>query len=390
MRLRCANSISICLALNRWVLCQIAGQQEPLRRALFPNKSLMNIPSRQVRVVRLIDTARLASRSNRNARDPWAFLYHRRRGYGGYPVTVCIAARCAEGYIFCASDRMVTVGDIEIEQPTPKIIALSRSIFVMMSDDDATLHAEILQDLSLRVHRRIEAEPDNWWTVKEVADLYLECFDLAKLSRAERKFLKPLGLTRETFIDKQQLMDPALVDQIARDMIHHEMPSMAAIIAGVDRLGQHIYVAHNDQNGSDLGCYDAVGFAAIGAGARHANAQFLLAGHKWNAPAHEALFLTYVAKKRAERAPGVGKSKIDMVMIGPQLGMSDTVNADVMEKLEGEYRKIVDQEASAHDGAMSEMKRYVEEIQRRSIPPQPQAAPTDPERSEEPAGGVAA
>ena len=59
----------------------------------------------------------------------------------GHPVTVCIAARCKEGMIFCAADRMVTTGDLELEQATPKIIQLTTSICLMMSDDDATLHA---------------------------------------------------------------------------------------------------------------------------------------------------------------------------------------------------------------------------------------------------------
>jgi hypothetical protein len=182
----------------------------------------------------------------------------------------------------------------------------------MMSDDDSAVHSEILQDLSLRVNAQ-EVKTPNTWSVKDVADLYVECCLYAKLKRAEWEFLLPQGLDRTNFIKQQKIMEPAMVDQITRDMIQCKMPQMAVIIAGTDTAGSHIYVAHNgDQGRFDVGCYDAIGFAAIGAGGRHARSQFMLAGHKWDAPSHESLLLTYIAKKRAEIAPGVGPTT-DMI-----------------------------------------------------------------------------
>jgi 20S proteasome alpha/beta subunit len=242
-------------------------------------------------------------------------------------MTVCIAGR-GGGYIFCASDRQVTVGDVESEQANSKILALTNSIVVLASDEDATLHAQILSDHTYRVRDRIAQDPTQWLPVGDAAKLYLDCWNKAKLDISERQFLLPLGLTRQAFLDQQKIMDSQLVDQLARDMIHYQMPQTAVIIAGTDTLGQHIYVIHDN----DIGCYDALGFAAIGSGGRHARSQFLLARHTWNASVHEALLLTYIAKRRSEVAPGVGP-ETDMVMVGPQPGSLSILNEVTMKKL---------------------------------------------------------
>jgi hypothetical protein len=291
-------------------------------------------------------------------------------------LTVCIAARCREGFIFCASDRMVTAGDIEVEQGTPKIIRIAPSIYLMMSDDDAALHSEILSDLSLRALEQENNKP-NAWTVREIADLYAFCYEEARLKRAEWEFLLPQGLNRSSFIEQQKIMDSAMVDQITRDMIHHKMPHMAVVIAGVDTLGSHIYVAHNgDEGRMDVGCYDSIGFAAIGAGGRHARSAFMLAGHKWDSPAHEALLLTYVAKKRAEIAPGVGPTT-DMILIGPQLGHADIVNPTVVKKIDKEYRRLKVREDRAYKAPQMEMERYVtQELPKQAAIQQEKTQPT--------------
>src|SRR5215207_7140862 len=66
-----------------------------------------------------------------------------------------------------------------------------------------------------------------------------------------------------------------------------------------------------------LSCEDVVGFASVGSGSRHAESQMMLARHAWNADLDPTLLTTYLAKKRAEVAPGVG-TETDMFMItGP-------------------------------------------------------------------------
>lgn len=302
------------------------------------------------------------------------------------PVTVCIAARSIDGLIFCVSDRMVTTGDIEVEQPTPKILGLTSSIVAMPSDEDATLHSEILQDLSIRVSALVAANPKDWLVVKDVAELYLDCRNTAKRKRAERDFLLPLGLNQESFIERQRIMDPALVDQISRDMIQYPLPSLALILAGIDAYGAHIYVIHDN----DLGCYDPVGYAAIGAGARHANAQFSLVGHTWHSPTPEAMLWTYVAKKRAEIAPGVGTTT-DFHTLGPGLGTTSILRSDHAAKLEREYQRIKKREDAARNVAVKEMNEYVKGLAEAAAaqPPQAQANPPS-ESPKEPTNGTGA
>jgi len=302
-------------------------------------------------------------------------------------VTVCIASRCKEGLVVCASDRMITAGDIEVEQGTPKIVRLAPSIYAMMSDDDSAVHSEISQDLTLRVFEQENKTP-NAWLVKDVADLYVECCLRAKLKRAEWEFLLPQSLDRTTFINQQKIMEPSMVDQVTRDMVQCKMPQMAVIIAGTDTAGSHIYVAHNsDQGRFDVGCYDAIGFAAIGAGGRHARSQFMLAGHKWDAPAHESLLLTYIAKKRAEIAPGVGPTT-DMILIGPQVGHADIVNPTVFKKIDQEYRRLKAREDRAYKAVQKEMERYVtQELPKQTAIQQEQKETPQPDGTAPPTNG---
>ena len=148
-------------------------------------------------------------------------------------------------------------------------------------------------------------------------------------------------------------MDAAIVDQITRDMIAYQLPSMSVIFAGVDERGTHIYVVEDNE----LRCNDGVGFAAIGSGARHAETQLSLAGHAWNSPNYHALLLTYMAKKRAELAPGVGKLT-DLFVIGPGLGMSAAIHTNLVKKVDVEYRKIKKSEERALRSSMNEMEKF--------------------------------
>ncbi len=135
------------------------------------------------------------------------------------PMTVCIAAIC-KAYptpetenqnmhvIIGATDRMLTVGDMVEFEPkiANKIVHFSASISGMFAGDFG-LQNEILLDVVPVVRGRIKAEPQNWWTVKQVAELYAKSFKQAHLKRAENAVLAPLGLDLPTFFDNQKDMD---------------------------------------------------------------------------------------------------------------------------------------------------------------------------------------
>lgn len=271
-------------------------------------------------------------------------------------MTTCIAAKCAEGVIFGAADRMKTAGDIQFEPSTSKIIPLTSSIAIMIAGDD-TLHAEILQDLLTSISIHIKEEPTNWLKVKDLSYLYVHYHNLCRLKRAENTILTPLGLNNESFISKQHEMSQEFIKTISNELLSYKLPYIGAILTGIDNEGAHIYVIHGDQ----LNCMDGIGFVSIGAGARHADSQFMLARHSYNSPLPETLLLTYSAKKRSEVSPGVG-IETDMFMIGPTLGSLTYLNQDVMKKLDDEYKRLIKSENKSFNKAKVEVTRYISEI----------------------------
>jgi hypothetical protein len=179
-------------------------------------------------------------------------------------------------------------------------------------------------------------------------------------------------LDTNTFISRQREMDPQFIRQIGSELINFSPPAVEAIICGVDSSGPHLYSVYN----SDATCQDTVGFAAIGVGSWHADSQFMFAGHVGLRPFPETLLLVYLAKKRAEVAPGVGEAT-DMFSIGPALGSLFFVNEEVKERLEKEYREMRRREASMERKAQKGVRQYVEEIVRRAQAQREQAASTE-------------
>jgi hypothetical protein len=254
---------------------------------------------------------------------------------------------------------MLTSGDIQFEPPlTSKITALTTSIAVLQAGD-AAFHSEIMWGVTHEVSERIAADPVNWWLASDVADLYVRHRNLAKAKRAEAALLAPLGLTVQTFLADQNQLNDQIVDQISRDLINFDVPYVAVLIVGIDTKGPHIYVVDD----GNVSCNDVIGFAAIGIGARHAESQFMLAGHSWQSPQAETALLTYVAKKRAEVAPGVGGGT-EMLTAGPGLGTLEIIGSDVVDRLDRIYRRMKAREDRSQRTAEAEMNSYVDELQR--------------------------
>lgn len=142
------------------------------------------------------------------------------------------------------------------------------------------------------------------------------------------------------------------------------------IIAGHDDGGAHIWAIHNDI----ARCHDVEGFACIGAGADHADSQLRFAGFTRNSGPQEALVLAYLAKRRAEMAPGVGKMT-DIHIRGTDLRAVPLLD-NWMEKLQDEYRKFADAEQSALKGAIASATATVQSLA--DAPTLPPTAPSTP------------
>ena len=225
-------------------------------------------------------------------------------------MTVCIAARSGTA-LFLVSDRILTSGDVQFEPPAGKIIFVTSCIAVMAAGDSA-FHHELMTDVWKEVAQVIERKPEEWIGVRHVVDMYINYRNMAKRKRSEASILAPLGLNHSSFLDQQRTMSDDLVREITTDLINFDLPDVQVIVAGIDtymdgsKPNTHIYSIHNDF----VSCDDIIGFRAIGSGARHAESQFMLAGHSWNNDPHATVMLTYRAKKDSEVAPGWAQRRI--------------------------------------------------------------------------------
>jgi hypothetical protein len=157
-------------------------------------------------------------------------------------LTVCIAALCKDGVVFGITDRMLTADNIEFEPASPhKIWPLTSSIAAMAAAN-AAFNAEILQAVMREVAERLAAKPQDWLTVKEVAEVYVKHRAALQSWRAESALLAPLGLYRESFLAQQKMMDPQLVNRLADAMLGFAVPYTEVLFIGSDPIGPHIYM----------------------------------------------------------------------------------------------------------------------------------------------------
>jgi hypothetical protein len=299
-------------------------------------------------------------------------------------LTVCIAAICEHNLIVGASDRMLTahtVRDVVEFEPartstganfTFKVTPInSTQSIAMMMAGDSDIQAEIV----LRMMRFIEAlekqSPRKHWSVEEAVNLYIDFYNQIKARRAASAILAPLNLDSDTFIKRQREMLDSFAETIGRGLMEFPMPGVETIITGIDDFGPHLYVLA----GNEPRCCDAIGFSAIGIGASHAELQFMLRGYTRIVPQEEALWLTYMAKRKSEIAPGVGKIT-DLFRIGGTGKCKYQSLNDLFDKMQLDkiYADFEARQSCAFQEAHETLKRLLEKIvaeRKRNPPDQP-------------------
>ena len=98
----------------------------------------------------------------------------------------------------------------------------------------------------------------------------------------------------------------------------------------MDADGAHIYLIMNPGTGE---CFDSIGYHAIGSGEPHATSSLIEDGYScYSATLQEAMWGVFQAKRRAERAPGVGQAG-DFAIIEPGhvVRFSETTLASLQE-----------------------------------------------------------
>jgi len=292
---------------------------------------------------------------------------------------------------------MITSGDVEFEvlgqatwqRPILKTVRVAPNV-VAMTAGDAGFQADAIQEL--RKHNPSnESRP-----VRDIAMLYLDFVNQTKQRLAVTRVLASLGLNNDTFISRQREMNDDFVQRVTSEIWKIEIGA-DTIFTGVDPGGSpHIYTIIGD----DFRCDDSIGFSAIGYGARHAESQFMLGKHSRNALPTETLLLTYIAKKRSEVAPGVGR-ETDMFWLSRNEGFKWFTQDHqikplqaIYDQLEKEQEKAFERAGSTWRDALAEMTRNAQikyEEQKQALAssgakpeekPKP-AAPTEQASSEE-------
>jgi hypothetical protein len=291
-------------------------------------------------------------------------------GLWGEDMTVCVAAICDGNSIIGASDRMLTAGNIQFQPPVTKIYQLTSSIALMVAGDMA-IQAELILELTALISTKLtEQPPPDWFSVKDVADWYVFYYEKIKAKRSERELLKPLGLTLDTYISRQRELSDEVSNKLSVELINYTLPGCAAIIAGLDRRGPHLFVV----NGGEVNCQDAAGFAAIGVGSYHASSFLMFSRHSKDASSAKTLWRTYTAKKRAEVAPGVG-IETDMFVIGSSLGSYSRIHDDISRRVETIYSGAVKGHAAVDKKAEDKTDAYIQQIINQQTKSTAQTAP---------------
>jgi 20S proteasome alpha/beta subunit len=223
-------------------------------------------------------------------------------------VTVCIATIFSWNYaadgqapqwgqaILTASDRQITAGDIQYEPQQQKILFLRHNVLILIAGDYA-LNTQALKDVKEQAQSRHSVK------AYDIAKAYGVAVQALQRRAAEDEILAPLGLNTDTFLAQQKDMSDAFIDRITNQLQSFQGADVQALIVGVEPNSANVYAV--DFRGN-VGCFDDVGFTAIGIGSWHSRSMLMQSGYVNWRQLPEALASIYAAKKAAEVAPGVG------------------------------------------------------------------------------------
>lgn len=281
-------------------------------------------------------------------------------------MTVCIAAVCNVGpdqptFVVAASDRMITIGDIEYEPDQTKAVEFGTRTIGLLAGD-MQVHAAVTPRTFARLKDIVSDRDPQRLTVEEIAQAYALEFAYYRRLLAEREILVPRGLDFDRFARLQATLPHYQVREIDARLTAHSL-NASAIIAGLDHTGAHIYVVRDPGVAES---FDTPYFACIGTGEDIAKTQFMVARYEKRWPLPKALWLTFSAKARAEVAGGVGP-KTDLIVIGPNgfiyAGDEQKKELYVM------FGQMIAKEAVAQDDAVKALGAYLQPTQSQS--PQP-------------------
>ena len=293
-------------------------------------------------------------------------------------MTIAIAALCGwpnDVSIIAVADHMVTSGDVEFEQPQPKMWQLHTScvaVFFGLSAAQGQIASRA--EAWIASQRVVEIA-----TVAEIYAFYLRDYVRRE---AEADLLAPLALKSADLVKEPPVVNATLIQQLSKQLqAYYDSSGLSddlggAIIAGVDGTGAHLYLIEHGK----VRFMDSIGFVAAGGGQWHAESQFMFSRYTrgWEFP--DALSLMYAAKKRAEVAPGVGpETDIVIITTKPPNVIHTRSDSDLVQGLESVYqehkRKLDEDFASQHRAVKTFLTDLFAKAASNAPPPPPPPQP---------------
>ena len=213
-------------------------------------------------------------------------------------MTICIASLAGRSHVIVASDRMVTLSlpSTEFEQNVPKTIKITEKCVAATAGNAlgfVPIHEEAARfvtqtKISLRVY--------------DIAESVRKAYVNARNAKLEQDILVRLGLDLQSFYQVNRSLAPEIVGNTAQNMLQYDY-GVSIIVAGVDESGGHLYRIDNPGR---IESYDTIGHCAIGSGDLHAISTFIANDYDPTLDVNHVVAMTYEAKRRSEKAQGVG------------------------------------------------------------------------------------
>jgi hypothetical protein len=266
-------------------------------------------------------------------------------------MTICVAAIAGSDYAVVASDRMVTliVPSTEYEQGLSKTLSLTDNCV-------ASTAGSALAYTPVHVDAKIEIQKQNTHDIKQIAEIIRNQYVIKRNQKLDQDILGKIGLNLQTFYNINRTIAPEIVAQIYQGMVAYSY-QLSILVSGVDLSGPHIYRIDNPGR---MEIFDAIGNCAVGSGELHAISTFVANDYTPNLDLNHVVALTYEAKKRSEKAQGVGE-QTDICIVCKDRTI--TLPHDMIDKLDAIYNKKNVQEKKV----VSDIEQLVKDLNLPSI-----------------------
>ncbi|VFJ12621.1 hypothetical protein [Candidatus Nitrosocosmicus franklandus] len=256
-------------------------------------------------------------------------------------MTICIGAisknddKTKESAVV-VSDRMVTVGlpPIEFEQKLSKSIQITQNCVVSIAGS-ALAFSDILNDVRSNL-----SEGQNY-SISQIAETIRNSYTRIRNKKIEEVILSGIGMSSiREFFERNMTLSQSIVNNVF-DAFSRYNYGLVILVTGTDINGAH--VLRIDNPGTILS-YDSIGYCAIGIGEIHAMSTFIANDYYPYLDLNHVVALSYEAKKRSEKAQGVGQQS-DLFIIKD--GKSTKLTDEQITNLNNIYDARADQEKKA-------------------------------------------